>query len=160
MLLKKIDPNWFPDENPTIKEGEFIDFFSDTTVLLADHTVEEIKVQCPSCDFKSSNVLDFALHVYNVHKKIGAEEKLPETKDVVGPKFVEPVVKKEEVKLPEVKTDFSMTPVKKAFKDMTDEEKKAWRIENLRKAREAAKAKKEAELTKEAVKEVISNASK
>lgn len=144
MLLKKIDPNWYPDESPTLKEGDLIDFPAETEVLLAEKTVEEIKVKCPACDFASSSVFDFATHVYHAHQNPKVEEvKLPETKEVVEPK------------LTEAKPGDTSPEVKKAFKDMTPEEKKAWRIENLRKGREAAKAKKEAELTQEAVRETV-----
>ena len=148
MLLKKIDGNWYPDEAPTIKEGELVDFNAPTDVLLAEKTVEEIKVKCPACDFASSDVFDFTTHVYRTHQEGKPEVKLPETKDVVEPKFTE--VKPAEV---------TVSEVKKAFKDMTPEEKKAWRIENLKRGREIAKAKqqakKEAELTQETVKKTV-----
>ena len=151
-LVKKIVEGWYPQGHPLLKVGDVIEFDNPYTLLkegkivLVDKDGNEISrgtpTQCPICPFSTVDAYELADHIYNAHPK--KQAKLPKDEEVEKPKIVESTVKTEVA-----------VEVKKAFKDMTEEEKKAWRIENLKKAREAAKSKKEAALTKQAVSEAI-----
>ena len=141
VLVKKIKEDWFPQSHPLLKVGDVINFdnpeklLEEGKVILVNENGVELRrgiiTRCPVCIFETSDAYELADHIYQAHPKKLA--------------VIPTVVKAEEIKV----------EAKKSFKDMTDEEKKAWRMENLRKAREAVKAKKEAALTAQAVSQVV-----
>lgn len=139
--IKKVREDWVPSENKLLKIGDKM-FVTNAERLVAegkavyiDDEGNEVSrgevTKCPICVYVTRDAYELADHIYQAHPKASKQP----TTDV-------PVVT--EVKGPE-----------KKFKDMTPEEQKVWRLNNLKKARAAALAKKEAKLTSQAVKAAV-----
>jgi hypothetical protein len=141
--VKKVKEDWVSKERPNfpvgsvvfvtnaetlIKEGKAV-YVDEQRNELSRGSINGEKTMCPICVFTTNDAHELADHIYREHPRKG-------TKDAIKP-------------------EIAVAPRGKKFKDMTDEEKKAWRIVNLKKAREAAFAKREATRTKEVVKTII-----
>lgn len=169
-LVKKIHSEWKPSENPDMKIGDTIDMTNADALVdqgmavYVDAQGNELQkksakgLECPTCTFVTDDQYDLASHILIDHPRSKTEaisvpsvfsvdpvvtgtttqaSTQPDKVDVV----VEPVNQTtEEPKAEEPKV---VENSQKAFKDMTPEEQKAWRIANLAKGREAAKARKE-----------------
>ena len=131
-------------------EGDIVDvtnpwsLIKEGKVILVDAEGNEIPrsdivLQCPVCIYIGTDIVDLANHLLGHQKE----------KEVSVVEEVKPVERPEEKKddispeIPKIVEAVKEVP-KKAYKDMTKEEQKTWRLENLKKAREVAKAKKEA----------------
>lgn len=149
-LVKKLDPNWKPSENPNLQVGETIEM-TDPKVLvqngqavLIDKYGNEIRresgiLMCPICSYKTDDAFGLASHILT-HQKAAPVSAAPE---IVTPEpEPEPIVPTGTAPVVPIVTETTeASPLEKAFKDMTPEEQKAWRVNMLQKAREAKKAK-------------------
>lgn len=161
-LVKKIKAEWEPSENKGLKVGETIDMtdaqrlVDQGLAVYVDENGNELQrkghFDCPICTFTTDNPYALANHILMTHPRKGsaiaaatqekAEEPVKNEESVVPVEkemsVTESIVKmlkeEEEKKRAEGKEAPEASP--KTFKDMTDEEKKAWRVENLRKGRE------------------------
>ena len=134
-LVKKINPNWVPSENKGLQVGDIIDMPNSQALVdsgmavYVDKDGNELKrigkSPCPICTFSTDDPYALADHILNKH---------PRKSQFAAGNLVKASVL-EKAKIEEIL-------VAKEFKDMTPEEKKQWRIDNLKKAREA-KAQKE-----------------
>lgn len=152
MKVRKIKEDWFPSENRGVKVGEVIDFPADPSQLIAEGKVELAEEPAPVMSQSAEKRVEAML-------KIKEEETKP-----VEPSFqpdvsvehskVEEAMFQEALKEPVV-TESVPTVEKKPrnpfpggktkFSDLTEEEKRAWRVENLRIARENKKEKEDVE---------------
>ena len=128
-LLKKINPEWSPAENRSLKVGETIEITdydslvrNGVAVLVDENGVEQplpgLKFPCPVCFKETASLAEFTVHVSSKHQ-VGAKVSQPVAAPIEAPVEVE--VKVEE------KTAAEIT--------------KAKRIAALEKARAARKAK-------------------
>ena len=135
----KIIEEWVSTEN--WKLGETVDIsdpwllIKEGKVILLDEEGKEISppgtiMKCPICIFEGNEPFSFARHILTHENKNEVKKEKIEVSQKTQDRVAE-IVK--EMETPSEKI--------KEFKFMTDEEKKAWRIENLRKAREARKTK-------------------
>lgn len=93
----------------------------------------DVVLTCPTCIYKTSKVKDLIIHLFS---HLSIQDKIEITKSMSEP-IGSDIKEEKEEKVEEVVSPTTVEKVEKPFADMTPEEKKAWRIENLKKAREA-----------------------
>lgn len=143
-LLKKINELWQPSEKPGLQINEVLDFGGSYETLvkqgmaiLVDENGTELPLptplECPICFTVVVGLYEFVEHV-STHSPKKREEAKAATEALVK--------KLEEEDKPLVGNAGTVegsapavVETEKKFKDMNDEEKKAWRINNLAKAR-------------------------
>ncbi len=157
-LVKKIHQDWTPSEKPDLKVGDVI-YMTNAQALVdsglavyVDDKGNEMKRKevsaCEICTKTFDDPWKKARHILDDHPQ-KEEKKVAEDSTYTG--STTPSIKTETTTI-----SFSQ----KSFKDMTAEEKKEWRLANLKKAREEKKAKQEADLTANALKEAVASQKK
>jgi hypothetical protein len=132
--VKKIADDWVPSEKKDLKVGDKF-FTTDVERLVAEGKailIDEngnelsrgVTTRCPVCSFTTVDAIELANHILSEHQKKAEKPVVEEKKET-------PVVSSVITEAKEI--------VKKAYKDMTPEEQKQFRIDNLKKAREARK---------------------
>lgn len=153
-LVKKVDPNWQPSENPDLPVGGIIEMTNPQTLVDAgiavycDDNGNEIifpgltKYEYPVVLKNTQEAQRFVKYFLSPSGSV-LEEETEEEEEDPEPEFadMETVAPTPVEEVAPVITGMAIaTEAPKAYKDMTKEEQKAWRIANLQKAREAKKA--------------------
>lgn len=98
----------------------------------------DIVLTCSTCIYKTKSVKELILHLFS---HLSIQDKIEVTNSMAKPavEALKEGIKEDNKKIEEVVSPTAVGKAEKPFAEMTPEEKKAWRIENLKKAREAKK---------------------
>lgn len=140
MLLKKVDPNWYPSENPRLQVGETVDLTSYETLVRAgiavcvDEAGNEMELPnqpltCPIC-------FQVPLGIYNFVTHVGSHSPAKKEIEAVQGSAAEKIAKKMEAEEEKSEAPVEAEPAKKK---MTKEELSEFRRQNIARARAARK---------------------